>query len=155
MPDVARRTIDLVGATNVEFRKGNLESMPFQAVLQEVFRLLKPRGRLRIADIVWTKTPTQVEKGELASWTGCVAALEAAEYVPILTAVGFVAVELGLRQVAEKGYTSAYVRAAQPRRTIARPRSEDWHLLIGARCGDPYPLAMPSLLSWPSKHAHG
>ena len=82
--------------------------------MKEALRVLKPGGRLRIADIVWTKTPTQVEREELASWTGCVAALEADEYVPILTAVGFVAAELGLRQVAEKGYASAYVRAARP-----------------------------------------
>ena len=135
MLDVARRNVDLVGATNVEFRQGDLESMPFQdstfdvvisncvvnltpdkgAVLREALRVLKPGARLCIADIVWTKTPTQVEKEELSSWTGCVAALEADEYAPILTTVGYVAAELRLRQVAEKGYASAYVRAVRPR----------------------------------------
>ena len=135
MLDVARRNVDLVGATNVEFRKGDLESMPFndstfdviisncvvnltpnkKAALKEAFRVLRPGGRLGTADIVWTKTPTQVEKEELASWTGCLAALEAAEYIPILAAVGFVTAELKLRQVAEKGYASAYVTALRPR----------------------------------------
>ncbi len=50
------------------------------------------------------------------------------------------------------------VRAVRRTGTSAQSpdrRSEDWHLLIGARCGDPYLGHLPALLSWPLEHTHG
>ena len=129
---LASRNLELVGLGNVEFRQGDLASIPLpddsidvvisncvvnltadkQAVLQEAFRVLRPGGRLRIADIVWTKTPTDSEQADLASWTSCVAgALVVDTYGPLLEQVGFRDVALRLRQVAEPGYASAYVSA--------------------------------------------
>ena len=93
MLELARRNLAKVGATNVEFHKGEMESMPLpdatfdviisncvinlspdkDAVFGESFRVLKPGGRMRVSDIVWTREPTGDERSDLASWAGCVA----------------------------------------------------------------------------------
>lgn len=132
---LASRNLELVDVNNVQFQRGDLASIPLpdasidavisncvvnltsdkRAVLGEAFRVLKSGGRLRIADIVWTKTPSQDEQDQLASWTGCVAgAMEVDEYVPLLEQVGFERAALTLRQVAEPGYASAYISADKP-----------------------------------------
>jgi len=110
MIQLARRNARSVGAENVQFRLGEMEEMPFpdgsfdvvisncvinlspdkDAVLRECHRVLKPGGRLRVSDIVWTREPSEEERGDLASWTACVAgALTADDYVSKLRAAGF------------------------------------------------------------------
>ena len=132
---LASRNLALVDVKNVEFQNGDLASVPLpdasfdvvisncvvnltpdkRSVLGEALRVLKPGGRLRIADIVWTKTPSEAEEADLAAWTGCVAgALEVDQYVPLLQAVGYERGALKLRRVAEPGYASAYVTADKP-----------------------------------------
>ena len=133
MMELARRNLAKVGATNVEFRKGEMESMPLpddtfdviisncvinlspdkDAVFRESFRVLKPGGRLRVSDIVWTRTPTEAEQSDLASWAGCIAgALQVEEFVSKLEAAGFTEVETQLKdEPGERGWTSAYVSA--------------------------------------------
>ena len=132
---LARRNVAKVEATNVEFHKGELESMPLpdaafdaiisncvinlspdkDAVFRESFRVLKPGGRLRVSDIVWTRTPTAVEQSDLESWTGCIAgALQVDEYVSKLEAAGFVDVETQLSGGPhERGYASANIIASK------------------------------------------
>ena len=136
MLELARRNLAKVGATNVEFHKGEMESMPLpqaafdviisncvinlspdkDAVFHEAFRVLKPGGRLQVSDIVWTRTPTAAEREDLASWAGCIAgALQVDEYVSSLEAAGFV--EVGTQfgeEPGERGWTSAYVIARKP-----------------------------------------
>lgn len=136
MLELARRNLEKVGATNVEFQKGELESMPLpdgtfdviisncvinlspdkDQVFRESFRVLKPGGRMRVSDIVWTRTPTEAERADLASWAGCIAgALQGEEYAEKLQAAGFVDVRTELKgEVSEKGYASAYVSARKP-----------------------------------------
>ena len=110
MVQLARRNARQVGAENVRFRLGEMEEMPFpdesfdviisncvinlspdkDAVLRECHRVLKHGGRLRVSDIVWTREPSEAERGDLASWTACVAgALTEADYVSKLRAAGF------------------------------------------------------------------
>ena len=98
------------GLTNVEFLKGEIESIPLpddsvdviisncvinlsgdkDRVLKEAFRVLKPNGRLAISDVVVRgKVPAEIRKG-LELWVGCVAgALSDDDYVAKLTKAGF------------------------------------------------------------------
>jgi SAM-dependent methyltransferase len=136
MLELARRNLAKVGAKNVEFRKGEMESMPVDdasvdviisncvinlspdkdAVFAEAFRVLKPGGRLRVSDIVWTREPTAEERSDLASWAGCVAgALRVEEYTGKLRAAGFADVETQLAgEPDRRGWASAYVSATKP-----------------------------------------
>jgi arsenite methyltransferase len=130
---LAQRNLAKVGAANVEFHKGEMESMPLpdatfdaiisncvinlspdkDAVFGESFRVLKPGGRMRVSDIVWTRPPTEAESDNLASWAGCIAgALEVDEYVSKMRAAGFANIDVQLANQAEdRGWASAYITA--------------------------------------------
>ncbi len=98
------------GATNVEFLRGHIESIPLPAntvdviisncvinlsgdkrqVLAEAFRVLKPGGRFAVSDVITRAGLPRPVKENMALWTGCVAgALEEQEFIELLTAVGF------------------------------------------------------------------
>ncbi|HEY4218983.1 MAG TPA: arsenite methyltransferase [Gemmatimonadaceae bacterium] len=98
------------GATNVEFLKGHIESIPLpsntvdviisncvinlsgdkRTVLTEAFRVLKPGGRLAVSDIVVRGALADSVKANMPLWTGCVAgALEEQEFIDLLTQAGF------------------------------------------------------------------
>jgi arsenite methyltransferase len=86
----ARRTADLLGLHNVEFRQGFLEELPLPddqadvvisngvinlcpdkaTVLAEAFRVLKPGGRLQMSDIVVSRAVPEDAKQDIALWTG-------------------------------------------------------------------------------------
>jgi len=134
MLELARRNQDKVGATNVEFRKGYLESLPVEnasvdvilsncvinlsadkaAVFREARRVLKPGGRFRVSDIVWLREPTPQEKVDLTSWAGCVAgALTVTEYEQHLQEAGFTAVTITPGATGQ-GWASATIVAHAP-----------------------------------------
>ncbi|HEX4684773.1 MAG TPA: arsenite methyltransferase [Gemmatimonadaceae bacterium] len=98
------------GATNVEFLKGHIESIPLPSntvdviisncvinlsadkrrVLAEAFRVLKPGGRFAVSDVIVREGLPQPVKESMALWTGCVAgALEESEFLSLLEDVGF------------------------------------------------------------------
>jgi SAM-dependent methyltransferase len=104
-----------VGAENVEFLKGEIESIPLPdasvdviisncvinlsvdkaRVLREAFRVLKPGGRLAVSDIVTRGEIPDVVRRSMELWTGCVAgALEEKEYQTLLARAGFGEVEI-------------------------------------------------------------
>lgn len=138
MIQVARRNARAMKAANVEFRLGEMEYMPFpdesfdviisncvvnlspdkDAVFREAFRVLRPGGRLRVSDIVWTREPTPKERSDLESWAGCVAgAVTNDDYVSKLGAAGFENVTTELAPDPDgRGWTSANVRADKPAR---------------------------------------
>ncbi len=132
---LARTNADKVGATNVEFRKGQIEAIPAAddsvdviisncvinlspdkpAVLREAQRVLKPGGRFRVSDIVLTRELSIDEERYLAEWAGCVAgALHKDEFARELEAAGFVDVEVTLQAQWRDGVYSADIVARKP-----------------------------------------
>ena len=115
MLDLARRNAERQGATNVEFRKGQIEEIPLEEqtvdviisncvinlspdkgqVLRDAFRVLKPGGRLAVSDIVVDGTLDDLPVSEAQvrsalSWAGCVAgALTVDDYRALLAEAGF------------------------------------------------------------------
>lgn len=107
---LARENQRQAGVTNVEFLKGEIESIPLpdnsvdviisncvinlsankDRVLAEAFRVLKPGGRFAVSDVVVRgSVPDEVCKSMLL-WVGCIAgALEEKDYAAKLANAGF------------------------------------------------------------------
>jgi len=112
---LARENQRQAGATNVEFLKGTIESIPLpdnsvdviisncvinlssdkDAVLREAFRVLKPGGRFAVSDVVVRgDVPADIRRS-MELWVGCIAgALEEKEYAAKLKAAGFADVDV-------------------------------------------------------------
>jgi ubiquinone/menaquinone biosynthesis C-methylase UbiE len=110
MLDLARANAAKAGVSNVEFLKGEIEDIPLpdatvnviisncvvnlspdkDAVLKEAHRVLKPGGRIAIADIVTRQDLPEAVRESIAAWTGCIAgALAEDDYKAKLAAAGF------------------------------------------------------------------
>lgn len=137
MVALARKNAEKVGATNVEFRLGEIEHLPIETesvdvvisncvinlspdkdqVFREAFRVLKPGGRLQVSDIVWTREVPDSVKEDIEQWAGCIAgALPEWEYLAKIRAAGFVDVTSNATEYpGGKGIASASVVAVKPR----------------------------------------
>lgn len=110
MIERARANAKRVDAANVEFRQGYLEDLPVEPntvdvvisncvinlspdkakVFAEIFRVLKPGGRLAVSDIVTDGELPEEVRTSLSAWAGCVAgAVDAKEYIAMMGVVGF------------------------------------------------------------------
>jgi arsenite methyltransferase len=115
MLDKARQSAGAAGITNVEFREGYLEALPVEdgwadvvisngvlnlvpdkaAALAEMLRVLRPGGRLQLADIVLARPVSDGSKHDVSLWTGCIASgLLARELSELVAAAGFEDVEV-------------------------------------------------------------
>jgi arsenite methyltransferase len=122
MIKLARQNAKKIGATNVDFRYGEMEDMPLpdesvdaiisncvinlspnkDAVFQEAYRVLRPGGRLTVSDVVIDGELPPSIRGRLDAWAGCLAgALDEGLYLGKMRAAGFENVEVASRQYAE------------------------------------------------------
>ncbi len=123
----ARANAERLKVKNVEFREGYLEALPVEdnsidvvisncvinlspdkpQVFREVFRALKPGGRVAVSDIVTNGTLPEAVQKSMESWGACVAgALDQRDYVRGLREAGFIDI-----QVQPKGQTDQALAA--------------------------------------------
>jgi SAM-dependent methyltransferase len=112
---LARENQRKAGIENVEFLKGEIESIPLpnnsvdvvisncvinlsadkDRVIQEAFRVLKPGGRFAVSDVVVRgDVPPEVRRS-MELWVGCIAgALSDSEYISKLAKAGFDSIDI-------------------------------------------------------------
>ncbi len=130
---LARENQRKAGATNVEFLRGTIESIPLpehsvdvvisncvinlsgdkDAVLREAFRVLKPGGRFAVSDVVVRgDVPADIRRS-MELWVGCIAgALKDTEFAAKLQAAGFTDVSVDPWRVYEVNDARAFLTEA-------------------------------------------
>jgi SAM-dependent methyltransferase len=132
---LARRNAEEAGATNVEFRKGTIETLPVddasvdvvisncvinlasdkRAVFAEIARVLRPGGRMGVSDIVADDTLSPEQRAARGSYVGCIAgALSFREFRNGLRDVGLIDIDVTPTHRVAEGMHSAIVRATKP-----------------------------------------
>ncbi|MFS8478509.1 MAG: arsenite methyltransferase [Micromonosporaceae bacterium] len=135
MLELARRNAAEAQVSNVEFLKGHIEDIPLPdasvdviisncvinlstdkpAVFAQMFRVLRPGGRIGVSDVVAEDRLTPAERAERGDWAGCIAgALSRGEYEQGLRAAGFTDIQVTFTHAVADGLHSAIVRAVKP-----------------------------------------
>jgi SAM-dependent methyltransferase len=125
---------DEARATNVEFLRGYIEEVPLPAntidvvisncvinlstdkprVFAEMYRVLRPGGRIGIADVVADNDLSPAQRAERGSYVGCIAgALSFEEYEDGLRAAGFTDISVTSTHESVPGMYSAIVKATK------------------------------------------
>lgn len=146
------------GLTNVEFLKGEIESIPLpdnsvdvivsncvinlsgdkDRVLREAFRVLKPGGRFAISDVaVRGEVPQQIRKS-MELWVGCVAgALSDTEYQQKLAAAGFESIDIEATRVYKIEDAREFLKAAGIDADSVAPKVQDKFISAFVRAKKP------------------
>ena len=134
MLEKARKNQALLGLTNVEFRKGEMEHMPIadasvdviisncvinlspdkDSVFREAYRVLKAGGRMMIADIATVgELPAELRTRE--AWTGCIGgAIPLDDYLGKVKAAGFTDIQVVASREWQPMVLSVKVKAVKP-----------------------------------------
>ena len=135
MLQLARENAARADAANVEFIRGTIEDVPLPdasvdvvisncvinlstdkaRVISEMFRVLKPGGRVGLSDVVAEDHLTAEERVQRGSYAGCIAgALSRAEYLEQLAAAGFVSASVQFTHRAADAMHGAIIQASKP-----------------------------------------
>ncbi len=134
MLESANSSARKLGLTNVEFRKGDIEDLPVddesvdviisncvinlstdkQRVFQEVYRVLKPGGRMMVSDIVLQNDISQELRDDVSTYTGCLGgAILEKEYLACISKAGFADIDVRSRASFDLG-SSVRISAKKP-----------------------------------------
>lgn len=131
----AREEAKAQGLDRAEFRLGEIEHLPVDSetvdgiasdcvinlspdkaqVFREAFRVLKPGGRIVVSDVVADRELPAEMRQDAERWAACEAgAVTSEEYVALMRAAGFDAIEADRTGAYREGLSRAVVRGVKP-----------------------------------------
>ena len=135
MLELARANQAKAAVSNAEFLEGRIEAVPLpdrsvdvvvsncvinlsadkEAVFAEAHRVLRPNGRLAVADVVADREPDPELLTDDAAWAACIAgAVTRDRYRQQLEGAGFTDVEIVDSHPVADGFWSVFVRGHKP-----------------------------------------